>query len=79
MKNIEKGSIKHLIIQILASIVAALIIFPLVDFISCKIFQNAEFVYTVNDYIIEPIIIGIVLGLVFWALDRRSIKKPNHK
>ena len=77
MKSIEKGSIKHLIIQIIASIIAALIIFPLVDFISCKIFQNSEFVYTFKDYVIEPIIAGVLLGLVLWALDKRSVKKTK--
>ena len=77
MKSIEKGSIKHLIIQIIASIIAALIIFPLVDFISCKIFQNSEFVYTFKDYVIEPIIAGVLLGLVLWALDKRSTKKSK--
>lgn len=77
MKDIKKGSIKHLIIQIIASIIAALIIFPLVDFISCKIFQNSEFVYTFKDYVIEPIIAGVLLGLVLWALDKRSAKKSK--
>lgn len=77
MKSIKKGSIKHLIIQIIASIIAALIIFPLVDFISCKIFQNSEFVYTFKDYVIEPIIAGVLLGLVLWALDKHSVKKSK--
>ncbi len=76
-KGIEKGSVQHLIIQIISIIIAGLIIFPLCDFLFCKILQNTNFVYSVNDHIIEPIIFGVIAGLIFWTLDKKSVKKAQ--
>ena len=74
--KIEKGSTKHLIIQTAAIIIAGIIIFPLADFIISLIF-NTQFTYSVEEHIFEPIMYGIVLGIVLWILDKKSIKKAK--
>ena len=76
MKEIKKGSTQHLIIQIIIIIIAGLILFPLLDFIISLIFRT-EFAYSVNDHIIEPIFYGVVLGIVMWAIDKKSLKKTK--
>ena len=76
MKEIEKGSAQHLIIQIIIIIIAGLIIFPLLDFIISLIFKT-EFAYSIDDHIVEPIFYGIVLGIVMWALDKKSVNKAK--
>lgn len=76
MKEIKKGSTQHLIIQIIIIIIAGLILFPLLDFIISLIFRT-EFAYSVDDHIIEPIFYGVVLGIVMWAIDKKSLKKTK--
>ena len=73
MKEIKKGSTQHLIIQIIIIIIAGLILFPLLDFIISLIFRT-EFAYSVDDHIIEPIFYGVVLGIIMWAIDKKSLK-----
>ena len=72
MKNIERGSIKHLVTQIVSLIIAAMIIYPLFDFIWCKLINHTTFSYSVFDHIIEPIIFGVICGTVMWILEKRK-------
>lgn len=75
--KIEKGSVPSLLIQIVAFIVAAIIIWPLMDMFICAIFTHSDFVYSVQAHIIEPIIFGIIAGIVFWTIDKISMKKKQ--
>lgn len=77
MKKIEKNSIKYLIIQTLAIIIFAIIIYPLIDLALCKLITHTEFVYSVNEHIIEPIIYGTILGIVFFMIDRKANSKKG--
>ena len=45
MKNIERGSIKHLILLIIAIAVFGMILYPIFDLIYYKFITNTEFVY----------------------------------
>lgn len=77
MKKIDHASVTYLIIQTMAIIVAAMIIWPLLDMIWCAVIERKEFVYTVRDFIVEPIIFGIIVGVVFWLFERRKIKREG--
>lgn len=68
----EKGSIKHLIVLIIAITLFGMILYPLFDIIYCKFITNNEFVYSVNGYLIKPLLFGIILGIVFWIIDRKA-------
>ncbi len=74
MSKVKKGSIKHLILQILSIAIAGMILWPLFDLIVCKIFTHTEFVYSVPEHVVEPITFGCILGIVFWVLDKKSKK-----
>ena len=76
MKNIENGSIVYLWIQIFLFSVMAIIIWPLLDLFICKVFTRSEFVYSVVEHIIKPIIFGVMAGFVFWLFDKK--KKLNY-
>ena len=74
MKNEEKESIKHLIMLIIWIIIFGLILYPIFDLIYCKFITNSRFVYSVNDHIIKPIIIGVIAGIVFFIVDKKKNK-----
>lgn len=74
MTKIEKDSTKYLIIQIAAITIAGIIIWPLFDLITCKFFTNSKFIYSISDHIIKPIVFGIIIGLVFWAVENKRKK-----
>lgn len=72
MKNIQKGTIKYLIILIITISICGIIIYPLFDLILCKFITNSEFVYSANNHIVRPIIVGALAGIVFWAFDKNQ-------
>ncbi len=74
IKNMEKGSIKYLIIMIILISLFGMILYPLFDLILCKFITNSKFIYSVYDHIIEPIYFGIILGIVFWITDKKRSK-----
>ena len=76
MKKIEKGTILSLFVNIISLIVAAMIIWPLLD----RLFDGDKFKYTVYEYIVLPAIFGVIAGIIFWLFERRKIiKEKNNK
>ena len=75
MKKVERGSVKYLVILIVALAVAGAILFPMFDLIWSKVVTNSEFSYSAEKYVIEPISFGAIFGLIFWAIDRPKKKK----
>ena len=71
MKNIEKGSVKHLIISIVIYIVMGLILYPIFDILYCKLITNTEFVYSFEEDVIKPVVIGSVMGLCSWFMEKK--------
>lgn len=69
MKKIKSTSIAFLFIQIIALIVAAMIIWPLLDMFLCNVFTNSEFHYSVFEHVVEPIIFGVIAGIIFWIIN----------
>jgi hypothetical protein len=77
--QIEKGGLKHLIFQVITFTVAALIIFPLGDWLWDLLFTHNGFSFSVGAHIVEPIAFGLCAGLVFWLIDRHSTKSVKKK
>ena len=75
MKNIERGSIKHLVILIVAIAIFGIILYPLFDLILCKFITNSEFVYSFHKYIIQPILFSGILGTTLWVVDKKQEEK----
>lgn len=73
MKDIERGSIKYLILLILWTAIFGLVLFPLFDFLSDAL-MNKTFTYSVDTHLVLPIVFAIVYGLTYWLLDRRKKK-----
>lgn len=74
--ELEKGSKLDLIFQTVGGIISAMIVFPIMDLIFCKI-DKTPFKYTIFNHIIEPIIFGIVFGLITWFIHKRQNKKEE--
>ena len=79
MAKIEKTSIKYLILSIIAISIAGVILWPLLDLLFHAIFTHSEFVYSPMGHIVEPIIFGIIAGIIFWIFDRRASRKNQKK
>ena len=75
MKNIERGSIKHLILLIIAIAVFGIILYPIFDLIYYKFITNTEFVYNFHKYIIQPILFACISGTVFEAVEKNKKDK----
>ena len=75
MKNIERGTIKHLVILIIAVAICGMIIYPIFDLFLCKFIIKSEFVYSFKSYIIQPITASIIAGSLLWVVEKKSNKK----
>ena len=75
MKNIERGSIKYLVILIIAVAVCGVILYPLFDLILCKIITHTDFIYSIHSHIIQPILFAFIFGTTFWAVDKNRKDK----
>ncbi len=71
MNNINRGTIKYLVILIIAVAVCGMILYPLFDLVLCKFITNSVFEYSVYSHVIQPIIFGCVFGASFWAFDKK--------
>ena len=69
MKNVKRGSVKYLLLLIVAIIICGIILYPLFDLLYYKVIINSDFYYDIYRYIINPIIYGTILGIVLWFLD----------
>ena len=74
IKNIERGTIKYLVVLIIAVAVCGMILYPLFDFAYYKLITNSEFVYSIYNHIIQPIIFSCVFGTTFWLVDKKRSK-----
>ena len=70
MKNIEKGSIKYLILLSISVAVFGIILYPIFDLILCKFITHSEFVYSIHSHIIQPVIFAIIFGLISWIIEK---------
>lgn len=72
MKDIEKGTIKYMLIESITISIFGIILYPLFDFILCKFFTNSTFTYSIFDHIISPIMFGFIIGIFSWLFDRKK-------
>lgn len=75
MRNIERGSIKHLVILIFAIAIFGIILYPLFDLILCKFITNSQFIYSAHKYIIQPMLFSAILGTTLWVADKKKEEK----
>ena len=71
MKNFERGTIKYLIVLILAVAICGMILYPLFDLILCKFITKSVFEYSVHKYIIQPSLFAFIYGITFWIFDKK--------
>ena len=70
----EKGSIRHLLLSIVATDIFGFIVFPLFDWI-ISLFSKGTFKYNVSDHVISPLIFCTIVAIVCWVIDRIKAKK----
>lgn len=75
MSKIERGTIKYLIILIIAVALCGMILYPLFDLIYCKLITNSDFEYSFYKHIIQPILFAIIYSITFWLIDKKRSGK----
>lgn len=73
MKKLEENKALYALVLSVFTILAGMIIQPLLDLIVANI-QGNKFKYDIDDHIIQPIIFGITFG-IFYTLLYFKIKK----
>ena len=68
MKEFFKSRIGKSVVFAVSVMIAAFIMWPLLDLFYCNVITNTEFVWSVRSHIVTPIILSIVCGFVeyFW-------------
>ena len=72
MNNIDKSSIKYLIILLCIYVVIGLILYPILDFIYYRLVTKSEFVYSVEADVIKPTIVCSIMALCSWIFERKT-------
>ena len=62
-------------------LILSLILWPLLDFLSCLIFTRSAFAYSVRDHVLEPILFSALMTLIFFIIPNlrktRATKKAQ--
>ena len=72
MKSIEKNSVTYLLLLIFTVSVCGIILYPIFDLILCNFITNSKFVYSIHDHIIQPILFGVIFGIISWLVDKNK-------
>ena len=72
MKKLKENRALCLIVNGLATGLAGIIIWPLLDLILCKLITRTDFVYSVHEHIIQPIIFGFIISIIIDLTFRRK-------
>lgn len=68
MEKLKKNKLLYIIVFGLIVGVVGMIIYPIFDLIICKFFTNTKFVWSVYNYIINPLEFGMVFSIVYCLL-----------
>ena len=74
---IERGSIKYLFALIFVISIFGIILYPLYDLIIFKLITHSNFSYSIEKYIVEPLIVGFILGTLFFISDLKKLSKKR--
>ena len=75
MKKDDINILLYLCIQIVVNTVIAMIVWPILDIIICNVFTHSQFIYSVNQHIIQPIVFGLIIAGINTVLYAK--KKKN--
>lgn len=77
-KAIDNPKIQTLIFFV-TILVLSLILWPLLDFLSCLIFTHSNFAYSAKDHLLEPVLFSALMTLVFFIIPtvRKSPRRQK--
>jgi uncharacterized RDD family membrane protein YckC len=75
-----KNPVLAFFVYLAVTCIAAIVIWPLLDFLWCAIFTHTDFNYSVNEHLLEPLIFSLIFTLIFYLpplikLSRKKSKK----
>ena len=74
LDKIRKNRLQSSILMAAATYIAAIIIWPLFDLFWAKVISHNEFTYTAQSYLLEPIILAVVFGIVSYCIWKPETK-----
>ena len=79
MENLyKKSKILYFLVYLIVFIVVAILLWPLFDLIVCNVFTHSEFVWTVQEHIIQPIVFGVIITIIEFLYRLYKDKKANN-
>ena len=72
MKKIDDKSVQFLIYLIVLVSVFGLIIYPLSDFLIDRFISHTEFIYSLRDHVIDPIVFALIFSITYWVINRKK-------
>ena len=72
MKDIEKGSVKQLVLIIVTFIVVGLIVYPILDYLYCKLITRSAFTYSITLDVVFSLIFCSIMGVFTWFEEKKK-------
>ena len=72
MKKIRENRALYIIINGIATGLAGILIWPLLDLVLCKFITRSPFVYSIHEHIIQPIIFGFIISIIIDLTFRKK-------
>ena len=67
MKKIKDNKWLYTICFAIATSIMGIILYPLFDYLLCKFITNSQFVYSIHQHIVQPILFGIIISVILYA------------
>ena len=75
----KPGTFKLYFIQFVAIFVIGIILWPVLDIIYSAVLTHAPFVYTADQYILQPFIFAVIFAILSYLIDLIRFKTRKSK
>lgn len=72
LEKMENNKILYCLVYSIMTAIIGLIVWPLLDLIVCKFITNSSFIYSVHQHIIQPVVFGIIMGIMFTFTNKKN-------
>lgn len=69
MKKLDSKSKEYAVIFGITIAVSGIVLYPLFDIVLCKFITNSEFIYSAHEHIIQPVLFGMIMGIMIYVLE----------
>lgn len=77
MQKIKENKWLYILAFAIATSIMGIILYPLFDYVLCKFITNSQFIYSVHQHIVQPILFGFIIAIVLYVpiLNKKNKEK----